>query len=115
MRDEMPRLVVALGLRHALDLEREGDILDHRAPGEGRFFLEHHADRGMRPGDALARDRDLALVVAEQSADHIEQGRLAAAGRADHREEFALPDRERDIVDRGDHAVGRAEMLGRRP
>ena len=101
-----------LRLRHALDLEREGDILDHRAPGKGRFFLEHHADRRMRSGDAFARDRDLALIIAEQSADDIEQGRLAAAGRADHRQKLALPHRQRDIVDRGHDAFRRRKVLG---
>ena len=29
------------------------------------------------------------LIAVEQAADDVEQGRLAAAGRADHREELA--------------------------
>ena len=41
------------------------------------------------PGTVSPRDRDAALVAVEQPADDVEQGRLAAAGRADHREEFA--------------------------
>jgi hypothetical protein len=32
--DEVARFLVALRLAHAFDLERKGDILDHRAPGE---------------------------------------------------------------------------------
>ncbi len=54
---------------------------------------------------------DAALIAVEQSADDVEQGRLAAAGRADHREEFARRDVERDVVDRGDDAVGRLEAF----
>ena len=104
-RNEMHRLFEPLRFRHALDLEREGDILDHRAPGEGRFLLEHHADRGMRALDALAGDGDRAFIAGDEPADDVEQGRLAAAGRADHREEFARPHRERDVIDGGDHAV----------
>ena len=50
-----------LAFAHADDLEREGDIVDHGAPGEGRFLLEHHADRFVRAGDGLAGDADDAL------------------------------------------------------
>ena len=105
------RALDALRLRHARDLEREGDILDDRAPREGRFLLEHHADRLMRAGDRLAGDRDLAFVAVEQPADDIEQRGLAAAGRADHREEFARRHVERHVVDRGEHAFGRLECF----
>ena len=108
-RDEMPRALGALGARHADELEREGDVVDHRAPGKGRFLLEHHADRFVRAGNGLAGDADHALVMAEQPADDVEQSRLAAAGRADDREEFARPDLERDVVDRGDRAFRRLE------
>ncbi len=59
-RDELLRLVEPRGLAHAGDLEREGDVLDHGAPGKGRFLLEHHADRGVRPAHGLARHRDVA-------------------------------------------------------
>ena len=99
-------------LRLAGDLEREADVLDHGAPREGGLFLEHHADRGVRAAHLLAGHRDAAVVVLEQAADHVEQGRLAAAGRADHGEEFARRDRERDAVDRDQRPLGRVEALG---
>ena len=105
------RALDALRLGHAGDLEREGDVVGDGAPREGRLLLEHHADRGVRAGHGLARDRDAALVAVEQPADDVEQGRLAAAGRADHGEELARRDIERDVVDRGEHAFGRLEML----
>jgi hypothetical protein len=103
---------VALGFRHAFDLERERDILDDRAPGKRRLFLKHHADRSMRPGDAFASNRDFPLVVAEQTADHVEERRFSAAGRTDNGQELALLHRKRHIIDRSHDPVGRSEMLG---
>src|SRR5206468_3899598 len=85
--DEVFRALDALRLRLACDLEREGDILADGAPGKRRLFLEHHADRGMRAFQGLARDRDTPIVAVEQAADDVEQSGLAAAGRSDDREE----------------------------
>ena len=79
------------------------------APREGRFLLEHHADRGVRAGNCLAGDRDAAVIAVEQSADDVEQGRLAAARRPDHRQELAGRDAERDIIERGERALGGGE------
>ena len=63
----------------------------------------------MRTGHGLAGHGDAAFVAVEQSADDVEQCRLAAAGRADHGEELARRDIERDVVDRGDDALRRLE------
>ena len=54
-RNEMPRALVALRLRQAGDLQRERDVVDHGAPGEGRLLLEDHADRGMRAASPARR------------------------------------------------------------
>ena len=59
----------------------------------------------------LARDLDGSLVAVEQAADHVEQCRFAATGRTDHRQELARHHVERDVVDGGEHAVGRLEPL----
>ena len=60
-RDEMPaRSSSARGLADAGDLQREGDVVDHGAPREGRFLLEHHADRGVRPAHGFAGHPDAA-------------------------------------------------------
>src|SRR5665811_2159723 len=88
--DEMARALDALGLRHADELEREGDVVDHRAPGKGGFLLEHHADRLVRAGNGFAGDADYALMMAEQPADHVEQSRFAATRGADDRKKFCL-------------------------
>src|SRR5262249_12114616 len=65
----------------------------------------------MRPAHALARDLDRALIAVEKAADHVEQGRLAAARRADDADELPGRDAERDMVERGQHAVRRLEAL----
>jgi hypothetical protein len=106
-RDEIARALDAFLARHAGELEREGNIVDDVAPGEGRFLLKHHADRLVRFGYRLAGDSDDALMMAEQSADDVEQCRLAAAGGPDDREEFTGLDLERDVINCGDWAFRR--------
>jgi hypothetical protein len=104
----MARALDALRLADALDLEREGDVVENRAPGKGRFLLEHHADGRVRSGNALAADGDGALIGAEQAADDVEHGRLPAAGRADQGQEFSRSDGERDVVD-GENGAFRSD------
>ena len=87
--DEVPRALDALRFRHPDEFERKPDIVGHGAPGECRFFLEHHADRLVRARNRLARNGDDAFVLAEQAADDVEERGLAAAGRADDGQEFA--------------------------
>ena len=97
--------------RLPLDLEREGDVVEHvhvRIEGVG---LEHHADvaplRGPT-GDVLVAEEDPPVIDDVQPA-HGEQRRgLAAARRAEQREHLAVRDFE---VHRVDDGVG-AEALG---
>ena len=109
--DEVAATFDALGLGHAGNFKWKCDVVDHGAPGEGRLLLEDHADRRMRALHCLACDGDAALVGVEQPAHHVEQRGLAAARRTDHRQELARRDRERHVIDRGEHAVGRLEAL----
>ena len=90
--DQMPRAIVSLALRHSRNLERKRDVFDHASPRECRLFLKDHADRGVRAANRLATDGHASLVIAEESADDVEQCRLAAARRSDHRQEFAALD-----------------------
>jgi hypothetical protein len=50
-----------------------------------------------------------ALVAVEQSADDVEQGRLAAARGADDGQELALLDVEADVLDGGEASLRRLE------
>jgi len=63
--------------------------------------------------DRLAVDLDLALADLLQAGDHLEGGRLAAAGGADEHEELAVGHVERELVDRCDAGGGIA--LGQVP
>ena len=79
--------------------------------GKQRVGLEHHVDRpliGRNAGHVLAVDEDAALGRRFEAGEHAQQRGLAAAGAAEQREEFALEDVERHIVD-GDEVT---ELLG---
>ena len=53
-----------------------------------------------RSRDAAAVDPDVARVERDQPVDHLQRGRLAAAGRADEHAERAGRDLEREVVER---------------
>jgi hypothetical protein len=100
LRDRMYRLA-DLRLRHARQAQPERDVLEHTHVRIQRIALEHHRQAALcrrRLVDALAVDADLALADLFQSRDHAQHGRLAAARRADQHDEFAVPDRKRDVL-----------------
>ena len=61
--------------------------------------------------DVLAVEQDAALVRRLEAGEQAQQRGLAAAGRAEQREELALEDVERQAVDRGDAAEALADGL----
>src|SRR5690242_3841651 len=65
----------------------------------------------MRSAHPVAGDGDGSLVAIDQATDDVEQGRLAATGRSDHRQELARLDAERDMIDRGERAFECLEAL----
>jgi hypothetical protein len=85
-----------------------GDVVPHVHVGKQGVVLKHRVDvalvrRGAR--DVLAIEPDGAARRGFEAGDHAQGGRLAAAGRAQQREELALPDREVGVVD--GHEVGK--------
>src|SRR5262249_39276910 len=82
---------LALRRGRALAFEAEGDVVVHREPRKKRVFLEDDPTVGTWTLDESAIDDDLA-IRAEESADDIEKRALAAAGRADNRNELAFVD-----------------------
>ena len=70
-------------------------------------MLEHDAAVGAGAGDRLAVDADGAGFHREKAADQVEQCRLAAAGRAEQRDEFAILHLERHLVERQHFAPAR--------
>ena len=91
--------------------QRQADILGHGHMRIERVGLEHHGDVAVarrQVVDAPAADVDFAAVVPFQPGDDAQQGGLAAARGAEQRQELAVGDVERDIVE----DVDRAEFLG---
>src|SRR5690606_22437581 len=96
--------------------ERADDhIVLHREREERAHNLEGTADAtladnvGWEPVDALAGKRDRPCVGRKDAGDHVEQGGLAGAVRADDGEDFAPLHVEADAIDRKQTA----EALGR--
>ena len=90
-------------------LQREGEVLVDRFVRVERVVLEHHGDVAVlrvEIVDHAVADGDLAGGDRDQPGDQIERGRLAAAGRTDQRDELAVLDGQRHVVDRHDGAVG---------
>ena len=96
---------------HPPDLQTEGDVLVHGLVGPDRVVLEHHAhpsplrrDDGLRRGDGPAVHSDGPGVGREEARDEPEERGLAAAARAQQRQELAVPDLEAQVA-HGHHAV----------
>lgn len=98
----------------AEDLDREQDVVQHRAPGQQGGPLEQHGDVAAGLGDRRAGHGDLALGDRQQPGDHAEQGGLAAAGAAEDGDELALRDVEVDAAQRLDAARAAVEGTGHR-
>ena len=74
------------------DLQRQHDVVEHRAPGQQVGVLERHARDLHGPFHRLAVDLHDALGGLHEAGDELHQRGLAAARRADHGGEFALAD-----------------------
>ncbi|MCY1294112.1 hypothetical protein D9M70_433940 [compost metagenome] len=101
---------VDLRLVSACDLEAEGNVVMHVHVRKQRIGLKHHADValvGFQRPLVLAVDHDRAGGGCLEAGDHAQDGRLAAAGRTQEGDEFALLDVHVEIV----HDVNRAEGL----
>ena len=70
-------------------------------------MLEHDAAVGAGAGDRLAVDQDGAGLDRQEAADQIKQRRLAAAGRPEQGDEFAVLHLERHLVERQHRAAAR--------
>ncbi|OLT20400.1 hypothetical protein BJF78_09935 [Pseudonocardia sp. CNS-139] len=100
-------LPVHRAARHA---ERQRDVLPRRRPRQQRVLLERDAEpvRADEVGRAALLDGDRALGGLLQARDHAQHRRLAAARRAEQRDELAVPDREIEPFERA-HGGAAAE------
>ena len=97
-----------LRLLRAAHLQAVAEVLAHRHVRIEGVALEHHRDVAVarrEVGHVPAADRHAARRDLLEPGDHPQQGRLAAAGRADENHELAVGDRQADVVDGHDIAV----------
>ena len=96
------------GLPHSLDRQAEPDVLGNRQMREERRRLEDEADvSGARRQErhVLVVKPDAAAGRLHEPRDHPQGRRLAAAGRAEERDELAIGHVEVELVDRDRRAV----------
>src|ERR1039458_538701 len=100
----------ALFRRHVLHAQAEFDVLRHVLVREQSMALEHHAEAAvarLQVVDHAAVDADIAGGRIFEAGDHGQRRGLAAAGRPDENDEFAVLDGEAQIF----HRLHRAERL----
>jgi hypothetical protein len=96
-------LRVARALLARLHAQAEGHVLEHRHVAEQRVVLEHEAHLALahvHVGGVFAREQDAAGVGRFQARDDAQQRGLAAARRAEQRDQFARLDVEVHVVQR---------------
>ena len=91
-RAEGARARVAVGRRH--DVLADGHVEEQAKRLERPRDPLARDQCGSRPGDALAREDDVALRRLVDAGDEVEERRLAGAVRADHADDLALVDVE---------------------
>jgi len=81
---------------------------------EQRVALKHHVDRpqiGRHAGDVGPVEQDAALARLLEAGQHPQERGLAAARRPKQREEFALEDVQRQLLDGGERTEALAHRL----
>ena len=95
---------------HAIHAHR--DVLARGEPRQKIRRLEHDAAIRARRDDFAAIERDAAIGDVGEPGDHRQHGGLAAARVPDQRNELALADVERELVDHGERPLRVGKRLG---
>ncbi len=102
-RQPAPRGLLRLGRIGVEDLQAEPHIVERATPRHQPVVLEHDADLAAEKFELAERivadDTGLAGTRLDQAGDDVEHGGLAATGLAKHRDDLALGDFERQLVD----------------
>src|SRR3546814_13835662 len=95
--------------RPLAQLQAEGDVLEHRHVRPDRVALEDHRHAAAlgrqdarRRGQDLPVDLDRAFGRRHEAGDHAQRGGLAAAGRAEERDELLVRQIPVGMVDGGE-------------
>ncbi|CAG9264343.1 hypothetical protein PCAR4_60081 [Paraburkholderia caribensis] len=105
------RALVALHVAH---LQAEADVARHRHVRKQRVALEHDAHAalfGSLVRDVAAAEHDAARARRDEAGDHLQRGRLAAAGRTEQRQKLAAFDGQIEMLDGGEVAVALRKAL----
>src|SRR6185437_953332 len=89
----------SLAGRDATEQKGKLDILGERLPGKQLRLLRHEADLGVDSAHLAAAMVHRAAGRSQKSCRHLQQRALAAAARADHRDELTAVDFEADAVE----------------
>ncbi len=114
--DEAQRLghlALDLGLRLLPHLQAEGDVLVDGEMGKERVALEDEAGvapPGRKMGDVAVAEPDRPRRRLDETRDHAQRRRLAAARGPEQHEELAVGDVEADVVDGFQVAVASDEV-----
>ena len=106
-RDEFRHARFSIGLLPLLDLETERDVLRYAHALEQRVALEYEPDVALLHGNvvhALTANKNVAIRRHFETGDHAQHRRLAATAWSEQTDEFAVVDREVDVVDGGNFA-----------
>src|SRR6185503_10159407 len=107
--DELQQFHRALplgGAYLACDLAADDRVGEHRAPRQQAVALEHEAAVAARSMHRAPVEQNLARARRFEAGDDAQEGGLAAAGGADHRNELAALDVEVDVLQRVQVAEG---------
>ncbi|MCY1427835.1 hypothetical protein D9M71_436980 [compost metagenome] len=104
----LARPYLAFGLAQATNAQTQRDILQRAQPGHQRVVLEHHATLAAGAFEGAAIDLHAAAVRRLEPGQHIEQAGLAAAGRPEHHQRFALGQAQVQVAQ---HLAGAAVLL----
>ncbi|MEA3084738.1 MAG: hypothetical protein QOC89_2435 [Paraburkholderia sp.] len=96
----LQRDVLAPRLRHTLKAQAERDIVEHVEPGHQRVLLEDDTAVRARPKHRFTVQTHLASGGLNETGDAVQQGRLAATGRAQRDDELTGFDAQIDIGER---------------
>ena len=97
--DPRHRLGARLGRAPASNVEAQANVVDDRLPRQQRVLLEHVRGASIDAAQRLAEDRHRPARRRDQSGNQVENRRLAAAARPDHRHESAGRYIEADAFD----------------
>ena len=107
-------LLVDLGLRELLELERERHVLVNGHVGVKSIVLEYHGDvavLGRHVVHALAVDEKIARGDLLQTGDHAQRCGFAAAGRTDEHDKFPVGDIQRELLHCNDALFGDLQVV----